>query len=219
MIKLASPVFELLVNRPARFSAYTSNCRRDDVAGSIIALDSGTFHPLPSLNATLALQDETLNQRPATVRRVSVQLEARLTELGVLQLALVNDAMGKRWLLDFNLRKPLASDALAVAQRPGDSDRIAAEPVEAAQARIALFYGRKQALDPKDNVKFLIRDLERILHQDRNSWGLTLLRSLWPALNFSMGKGSPTQSRGVALRSIGPRLPLIKLRISLCCAS
>lgn len=183
MLKLASPVFDLLVNRPVRFTAYTSNRRRDDVAGSIIALDSDAFHPLPPLHTTLVLEDDAFNPRTAALQSVSVQLEARLTELGVLQLALVNDEMGKRWLLDFNLRQPLAAEPPAAAQSPADSDRIAAEVLDAAQARIALFYGKKQTLDPKDNVKSLTRDLERILRQDRDRWGITLLRSLWPALN------------------------------------
>ncbi len=187
-LKLASPVFELLVNRPARFGAYTSNRRKDDVAGSIVALDPTSFHPLPALNATLTLADAGANPRQTAMKRVSVQLEARLTELGVLQLALVNEPMGKRWRLDFNLRKPLAVELSGVARESTHSERIATEPVNAARARIALLYGKKQTLDARDNVKHLIRDLEQILNQERHSWGVTLMRSLWPALYAGIGR-------------------------------
>src|SRR4029453_17447777 len=91
VLELASPAFHLLVNRPVRFTAYTSNRRAGDAAGTIGALDADAFHVLPPLHTALVLDDNRFNPRKAEGQRVRVQLEARLTELGVLQLALVDD--------------------------------------------------------------------------------------------------------------------------------
>jgi molecular chaperone DnaK (HSP70) len=180
-LKLATPAFDLLANRPVRFSAHTSNRRPGDVAGSLVALDSAAFHALPPLHATIVVGDENFNPRKAAAQSISVQIEVELSELGVLRLSLVNETVRGRWELEFNLRKPL--EAQPSEQR--DATRLpAASPaaLEAAQARIALFFGAKQTLDSRDNVKLLARDLERILGQDRARWRVTVLRSLWPAL-------------------------------------
>lgn len=180
-LKLAAPAFDLLVNRPVRFSAFTSNRRPGDVAGSLVALDPAAFHALPPLHATIVVSDENFNPRKAAAQSISVQIEAELSELGVLRLSLVNEAVRGRWELEFNLRKPLEEQT---SERRDATRLPAASPaaLEAAQVRIALFYGTKQALDSKDNVKSLARDLERILGQDRARWRVTLLRSLWPSL-------------------------------------
>jgi molecular chaperone DnaK (HSP70) len=181
VLELASPAFHLLVNRPVRFTAYSSNRRAGDAAGTVVALDADAFHALPPLHTTLVLDGNGFNPRKAEEQRVRVQLEARLTELGVLQLALVDDRTGQHWLLAFNLRKPPPAPQPA---EPGDAAalRVPLQAVQAAQSRIALFYGKKQSLDPKDNVKSLIKDLERQLRQDRERWSIALLRSLWPSL-------------------------------------
>ncbi|MGB7987779.1 MAG: Hsp70 family protein [Candidatus Methylophosphatis roskildensis] len=179
--RLAAPAFELLVNRPVRFSAYTSNRRPTDAAGSLTPLDIETFHPLPPLHATIVMDDENFNPRKAAEQSISVQIEVELTDLGVLRLALVNEAVRGRWELEFNLRKPLAAQA-SKAPDVAQAAEVAPAALDAAQARIARFYGSKQSLDSKDNVKSLARDLERIVGQDRTRWSLTLLRALWPAL-------------------------------------
>ena len=183
-LKLAAPAFDLLVNRPVRFAAYTSNRRPDDAAGSLAPLDVEAFHPLPPLLATIVIDDENFNPRKAALQRIDVQIEAELTDLGLLRLALVNDAVRGRWELEFNLRKPLAEPAKNETDARDSTPTAEVSPaaLDAAQARIALFYGTKQPLDPKHNVKSLARDLERILGQDRTRWSLTLLRAMWPAL-------------------------------------
>ncbi|MET1081688.1 MAG: Hsp70 family protein, partial [Burkholderiales bacterium] len=140
VLELASPAFHLLVNRPVRFTAYSSNRRAGDAAGTIVALDADAFHALPPLHTTLVLDGNGFNPRKAEEQRVRVQLEARLTELGALQLALVDDQTGQHWLLAFNLRKPPPAQQPA---EPGESAalRVPLQAVQAAQSRIALFYG------------------------------------------------------------------------------
>jgi hypothetical protein len=181
-MKLTAPVFDLLVNRPVRFTAYTSNRREGDAAGTLVPLDPNAFHPLPTLQTTIILDDERFNPRTASGHAIRVQLEARLTELGGLQLALVNSESGRSWELAFNLRKPVVADLAAEPVTP-ESPGVKAGAIETAEARCALFFGKKQSLDPAHKVNALVRDLERILGQERHRWNLALLRALWPAIH------------------------------------
>jgi molecular chaperone DnaK (HSP70) len=180
-VELAAPTFDLTVNRPVRFAAYTSNRRPQDVPGAIVPLDRRAFHPLPPLQTAIVQDDGDFSARKTTERTIAVRLDAGITELGMLELALVDRASGHRWDLEFNLRRPLAAD-----DSPGDaavaSPGVGAQALAAAQARIALFFGTGQTIDPAANVKALPRDLERLLGQERQRWNTTLLRSLWPAL-------------------------------------
>ena len=180
-IELASPSFNLLVNRPVRFTTYTSHRRPEDQPGDLVPLTAGAFHPLPPLHTALVLDDEGFSARKAAELGISVRLEAALTELGLLQLALHSAERDKRWQLEFNLRKPVIEGEAAPEVRR-DNLGVAPEAAVAAAERIELYYGKKQALGPKDNVKSLGRDLERLLGQDRSRWSVPLLRALWPAL-------------------------------------
>jgi molecular chaperone DnaK (HSP70) len=183
-IELATPVFNLLLNRPVRFTVYTSHSRAADRPGDVVALSAGAFHPLPPLHTALVLEDANFNPRKSAQQGITVQIEAELTELGVLQTALRNAERGERWQLEFNLRKPVgaATDVDVSAARP-DHLAVPAEAVAAASDRIALFYGKKQSLGEKDNVKTLARELERLLGQERGSWSVPLLRALWAPLH------------------------------------
>jgi molecular chaperone DnaK (HSP70) len=184
-LELASPSFSLSVNRPVRFSAYTSNRRKDDRAGTLVPLDADVFHPLPVLHTTLALDAADTSLRKAAAQEVVVHLEAELTELGVMQLALVTADGGRRWRLEFNLRNPVAADearAWPESESKAADLGVPPETLAAATERIGVFFGKKQALESQDNVKSLVKDLERVLRQERNRWSTVLLRELWPAL-------------------------------------
>jgi hypothetical protein len=181
-LKLAAPAFDLLVNRPVRFTAYTSNRRPGDAAGTLVTLDPNAFHPLPTLQTTIMLDDERFNPRTAAEHAVRVQLEARLTELGGLQLALADSKSGRSWELEFNLRNPVVADLAAEPVKSG-SPGVRAEAIAAAEAHCALFFGKKHSLDPAHKVSALVRDLERILGQERHRWNVALLRTLWPAIH------------------------------------
>jgi molecular chaperone DnaK (HSP70) len=180
-VKLAAPAFDLVVNRPVRFAAYTSNRRPDDAAGTLVSLDPVAFHPLPTLQTTLVLDHERFNPRTASRHAIRVQLEARLTELGGLQLALINAETGRSWELEFNLRQPVDAEPAEPGKR--ESPGVRAEAIEAATAHCALFFGARQSPDPSHKVKALVRDLERILGQARHRWNVPLLRALWPAIH------------------------------------
>ncbi len=143
---------------------------------------------MPPLQTAIVLDDASFSARKTAPGTVSVELEAGITELGMLELALIDCHGGERWNLEFNLRRPVApgdadADAEADAEAGIAVPGVGAKALAAAQARIALYFGAGQALDPSLNVKALPRELERIFGLERARWSTVLLRSLWPALH------------------------------------
>ncbi|MGH8531803.1 MAG: hypothetical protein ACREV1_03500, partial [Gammaproteobacteria bacterium] len=178
-VDLASHSFKLLLNKPVRFTAYTSTHRSGDRPGVIVPLTDGDFSPLPPLHTTLMLADRDFDPRTARELNVAVTVDVELNALGVLQLALVNRDRSKRWRLEFNLRSAGAeSPRETVPGDPGAAPEALAHGID----KIERFYGKKQDFAEKEDVKGLVKDLERIFSQERAQWDLLLLRSLWQAL-------------------------------------
>jgi hypothetical protein len=145
-------------------------------------LEPAGFHPLPPLQTTLVTDAAGFNPRTSAAETLQVTLEAGLTDLGVLELALVDQGSGRRFRLEFNLRRPLVPAAVAVpsaAPPIGVGDAALA----AAKARIEAHFGKKQPAVAGEGVKALTRELERILGRERIRWNTTLLRALWPVLH------------------------------------
>jgi len=178
-VDLASHSFKLLLNKPVRFTAYTSIHRSGDRPGAMVPLTDGDFSPLPPLYTTLSLADRDFDPRTARELNVAVTVDAELNALGVLQLALVNRDRSKHWRLEFNLRSAGAESPRETV--PGDAG-AAPEALAHGIDRIDRFYGKKQDLAEKEDVKGVLKDLEHIFNQERAQWNLFLLRSLWQAL-------------------------------------
>jgi molecular chaperone DnaK (HSP70) len=171
-LKLKHLGFKLLVDRPVRFQLYYSN-RREDEAGSIVALNADDFQTLPPLQTKLTLPEGAPRPRDGFL---DVTLEARLGETGMLQLFCVGGK--ERWQLDFNLRRTEEPREVAAPQETG----VAPARLEKALERVDLFYGKKKIADLDDSPKNLKRELEKILGLPREKWSLALCRALWPAL-------------------------------------
>ena len=146
---LESRTFDLLLNRPARFTAYSSTHRREDRPGAIVRLDEGVFNPLPPLHTTLTLDEGGFDPRKAEARSVDVNLEVELTPLGVLQTTLVSEPLGRRWRLDFNLRGAAESRDPSSSIANGPASGLSDDVLRAGCERIAHFYGKKQDLGEK----------------------------------------------------------------------
>lgn len=180
-VALGEHRFQLLLNRPARFTAYTSTHRAADRSGTRVALTEDEFHPLPPLYSTLTLDGEDFDPRKAGALKVAVQLEVELSPLGVLELALCDPERAQRWRLDFNLRA--VSGQRPLMEAPGASDPgVSEECLARGIERIRHYFGKGQALEEKESVKGLVKGLERIFGAERMHWKLALLRSLWTPL-------------------------------------
>lgn len=89
--------FGLVLGEPVSFRFFASSTRHDDSVGTVA--DPAELTELPPLETTLG---------PAATggeeEVVEVRLEARLSEIGTLELAAVDVSSDRRWKLSFNLR-------------------------------------------------------------------------------------------------------------------
>lgn len=86
-------VFGLVLGEPVSFRFFGSSQRQEDEVGAIVE---------PGSIAELSPIETTLEGTPGQV--VHVRLHARVTEVGTLELAAVEEGTGQRWKLSFNVR-------------------------------------------------------------------------------------------------------------------
>lgn len=96
-VELPAREFGLVVGEPTEFRFLSSSSRHDDHVGTLLdSWDSAEVEELPSLGTTL----DWSGHEGATV---PVHLQARVNEVGVLELWFVSRD-GQRWKLEFNVR-------------------------------------------------------------------------------------------------------------------
>lgn len=198
-VRLAERRFRLRLGRPVRFNLATSATDRHHRAGDLVTLQDGDegLQRLPPIATVLP------KTQAGGAAQVEVQLEARITDVGTLEMhcVAVNAPHPQRWQLEFHLRGDAATqDAQADGDAGADADLHAnpgAKPPSAASrtkatathprlpealAAIDRVYGGKkqQGVDAKE-VRQLRATLERLLG-DRATWPTQLLRTLFGAL-------------------------------------
>ncbi len=180
-VRIDSAAFDLLVNQPVRFQCYYSHRRQGDGPGEIVSWNERDFHPLPPLQTAIHLPAE--RPRPAN-NRLRVTLEATLNELGLLQLYCVEATGGGRWRLDFNLRRGVEEPQPAPA---AEEPLVSGRRLEQAEALLRALYGKKKDPRlPQIKPRQLIRELEKVLGDERENWDSATLRALWPSLAQGM---------------------------------
>jgi hypothetical protein len=88
--------FNLIVGEPAKFDFLGSSVRTDDTVGSLVEDWEGDIEPITTIATTL---DGTYGSV------IPVSIEAKLTEIGTLELWCVSRQDASRWKLEFNLRE------------------------------------------------------------------------------------------------------------------
>jgi molecular chaperone DnaK (HSP70) len=96
-VELPKQEFGLVVGEPAEFRFLSSSTRRDDIVGTVVESWTDDIEELPPLDSTL----EWEGQEGTTV---PVRLQARVSEVGVLELWFVSRDGSRRWKLEFNVR-------------------------------------------------------------------------------------------------------------------
>ena len=160
-ILLGDRQFALRVGQPVRFHLLSNSGDGLYQAGDIVALDEERFHSLPPLALALEGEQNSL---------ILVQLLAKYTELGTLQLqcVAVSDPQ-QRWDVEFQIRKKLqiCSNPQLPAQLPQALEKIQ-----------TVFGAKSRQVDPQA-VKTLRADLEKTLALPRQDWQIPLLRELF----------------------------------------
>ena len=102
-VQLPAQEFGLIVGEPTEFRFLSSATRREDEVGTIVETWEDDIIELAPLETTLQWE----GQEGATV---PVRLEARVTEVGVLELWCVSRDGTHRWKLEFNVRAQAAGE-------------------------------------------------------------------------------------------------------------
>ena len=130
-VDLTQRQFELLVSQPIEFPLYVSSTRLTDKPGDLVEVDPEQIRALPPIRTVLK------QGKSKEAGSVAVILQAKLTEIGTLDLW-CREADGKRsWKLLFDVRSATQTDVAAheaVGERQGVFDE---EVLQAAREVIA----------------------------------------------------------------------------------
>ncbi|MEQ8790959.1 MAG: Hsp70 family protein [Pirellulaceae bacterium] len=178
-IDLPQRRFDLLISEPVEFPLYVSSVRLADQPGELVTVDREQMRPLPPIRT--ALRTQRRNERGS----VSVELHARLTEIGTLDLWCTQVEGDRRWRLQFDVRSATQTDVAA-----HESDAEAEGFIdEAAWERCHALIEQTFAADGPDDPAGLVKRLTKALEADRREWPTSLLRRIWEALmQFESGR-------------------------------
>ncbi|HEX8915700.1 MAG TPA: Hsp70 family protein [Humisphaera sp.] len=163
--------FDLLIRQPAEFPLYYSGTRTTDRPGQLVEVDAEQLTALPPIRTVLT------SGRGASAASVPVELHAKLTEIGTLEIWCSEVAGQRTWRLQFDVRA--ASQANA-ARHEGEAERqgVVDEQTLAACRELIRAAFRKNGEAPAS----LVKKLEGVTGQTRWEWPASLLRGFWETL-------------------------------------
>ena len=179
-VDLTQHRFSLLVSSPVEFPLFVSSTRLTDPPGSLVDVDPEQIKALPPIRTVLR------TRKKGEAARVDVQLHARLTEIGTLDLWCSELDGPRSWRLQFDVRSATQTD-IAAHESAAEAEGFIDEATwEAARQQILDAFpppgkagpGSKQQGDPAG----LVKRLAATLGMDRRSWPTSLLRRIWETL-------------------------------------
>ena len=207
--------FDLLMGQPVAFPLASSSVRPGDEPGDLVAADPDSIRGLPPLVGVMRVG------RKAKAERVPVRLEAKVTEVGTVELWCQSRTDDRRWRLQIQLRGPGGTPAPRGAVVGTESDAVVIEQseVDAAVEAIRSAFAAPAQSDEGGPAR-LIKKLEELLDAPRDSWPPSALRAFWEPIRDSSEfrlKGPRHESRwfnlaGFCLRP-GTGYPLDENRI------
>ncbi len=173
MVEIGDRIFHLAVGRPVRFPLFSTASDRLERSGEVVPV-SEDLRALPPIHTLLKASAGQSGNVP-------VHLQARLTEIGTLELWCVSNSKRERWRLEFELRGGAAAEGLTVTESMPASFAEARRWAEWAFGKGHIqAAGTTRGTPPKD-VKQLWQSLEQTLGP-REDWRLPILRELWSTL-------------------------------------
>ena len=197
-IDLSQRRFDLLVSEPVEFPLFISSTRLTDRPGELVTFDREQMTPLPPIRTVLRTRKKGLTES------VAVNLHARLTEIGTLDVW-CSEIEGKRsWRLQFDVRSATQTDVAAhVSAAEGEGF------VDEATWQECLFAIRQVfGPDGTDKPEGLVKRLSAVTGMNRNAWPTSLCRRIWEALiedEAGRRKGPVHEARWLNLLGFGLR--------------
>jgi hypothetical protein len=171
-VHLAQRRFDLVVGDPVEFPLFVSSTRLTDRPGELVPIDREQMTPLPPIRTVLH------KRRKSDPDVVSVELHARLTEIGTLDLWSSQVDSRRSWRLVFDVRSTTQTD-VAAHESDAESEGVLDETIwQACHEAIYDTFGP----DGKDSPAALVKRLTDATGIGRREWPTSLLRRIWEAL-------------------------------------
>lgn len=198
-VHLAEPEFEVLANQPVSFPLYASSTRMTDQAGAVLTLPAEQLSSLPAIRTVLRFG------KKAGVVKIPVQVSAKFTEVGTLELWCEARQTNHRWRLQFQLRGE-GNVASLPASGTVSEEHVVDEILlaEAVQLIPAVFASAAPSLRDAVTPQNLTRQLEQTLGTNKEGWPLSAIRRLWDVLwDYEKGRGRGAEHEARWLNLIG----------------
>ena len=176
-VHLSEPEFEVVTNQPVSFPLYASSTRMADQPGQVLTLSQEEIAVLPAIRTVLRFG------KKAGMVKIPVQVSARFTEIGTLELWCEARQTNHRWRLQFQLR---GEGTVAPVPTPGtvSEEHVIDEALQAEAVQViqAVFAANASNTDGSTTPQNLTRQLEQVLSTNKESWPLSAIRRLWDVL-------------------------------------
>lgn len=175
-VDLTERRFELLIRQPVEFPLLVSSTRLSDRPGQLISIDPEQMTALPPIRTVLQS-----SKKSAAADAITVNLHARLTEIGTLELWCSELAGPRTWRLQFDVRATTQTDRTAhdgVAEQLGIVDD---QTLVDCRQIVAETFGPPANKD-KQLPEQIMKRLSQRIGSPRQEWPPSLLRNLWETL-------------------------------------
>jgi len=164
---------EAHLKTPVEFPLYVSSRRTTDSAGDLVPVDETSFISMPPIRTVLTAGKQ------AVQTLIGVHLKTELTELGTLDLYIVEASGGRTWRLDFDLRAATRTE-MSFHQGAGEKmGMIETEQAQRASELLKKYFARSQSQVASSPV---IKEIEQVLELPREEWPVSILREFWKVL-------------------------------------
>lgn len=172
--------FNLLIRQPVEFPLFFSATRTTDKPGQLVEIDPEQLTALPPIRTVLQSGKKT------AADTVTVQLHARLTEIGTLELWAQEANGDRQWKLHFDVRSATRAEVqrhTGAAELEGFVDESINTPArEVIKQSFSPLPHSPTSPSTAPTPASLVKRLELLTGASRTDWPSSLLRSFWEAL-------------------------------------
>ncbi|MEQ9406764.1 MAG: Hsp70 family protein [Fuerstiella sp.] len=170
--------FHLQTGSPVEFPVFYSGTRLTDATGVIVPADREQLTALPPIRTVIRSRTNGAADQDSKAT-VSVQVNARLTEIGTLDLWCAGVDTKERWKLQFDVRSAVQTDVAAHEAGEAEAEGIVGDDTLASVERLLTsVFGQSGGEKPGG----LARRIGREIGMSRADWPTSMLREIWRTL-------------------------------------
>jgi len=166
--RLSEHKLQLLVSQPVEFPLFVSSTRLADRPGAMLEVDLEQMRALPPIRTVLK------TRRRADADTAAVELHAKLTEIGTLDLWCAEVGGARNWRLQFDVRSATQTDLEAHASAAESEGLVDEELWSSCLEALASTFGPNAVEAPDGIVKRLVASSGL----ERHEWPTSLLRRI-----------------------------------------